>query len=112
MAFHDYQGDVSKILSRAQGSKQRCRSLAGSLSLLYGSRLYSAVCHMMIHPASVCTDRSCPSAGLQINKWARVQGGRCDNCSITRAMQDAYMKQVLGSRPSDAVFRYAWYSAR
>lgn len=82
MAFHDYQGDVSKLLSRAQGLKQR-----------YG--------------------KPCWITEFAINKWARMQGGRCDNCNITRPMQDAYMKQVLSALDSsDAVFRYAWYSAR
>ena len=82
MAFHDYQGDVSKILSRAQGLKQR-----------YG--------------------KPCWITEFAINKWARMQGGHCDNCNITRAMQDTYMKQVLSALDSsDAVFRYSWYTAR
>ena len=76
MAFHDYQGDVSKMLSRAQGLKQR-----------YG--------------------KPCWITEFAINKWARMQGGRCENCNITRSMQDAYMKQVLSALDSsDAVFRY------
>lgn len=82
IAFHDYQGDVSKILSRAQGLKER-----------YG--------------------KPCWITEFAINKWARMPGGQCDNCNITRSMQDAYMKQVLGPLDSsDAVFRYAWYTAR
>ena len=41
-----------------------------------------------------------------INKWA------CD-CVVTRAMQDAYMAEVLPALDRHpAVERYAWYTAR
>eukprot|EP01052_Picozoa_sp_SAG31_P007715 SAG31_NODE_372_length_16598_cov_44.705982_6_plen_72_part_00 len=30
-----------------------------------------------------------------INKWARLQDGVCDDCNITRPMQNEYMKAVL-----------------
>ena len=48
-----------------------------------------------------------------INKWARIQHGVCNNCNITRDMEDAYMKEVLPALDkSPAVHRYAWYTAR
>ena len=48
-----------------------------------------------------------------ISKWVRVHGDVCDNCHITRSMQDAYMKEALPSLDrSSAVHRYVWYSAR
>ena len=85
IAFHDYQGDVSKILSRAEGLLRR-----------YGKPTWITE--------------------FAINKWARVTkgpGGGCNECNITRAMQDDYMRQVLPAlEKSEAVHRYAWYSAR
>ena len=85
IAFHDYQGDVSKILSRAEGLLRR-----------YGKPTWITE--------------------FAINKWARitkVPGGGCNECNITRAMQDDYMRQVLPAlEKSEAVHRYAWYSAR
>ena len=85
IAFHDYQGDVSKILSRAEGLLRR-----------YGKPTWITE--------------------FAIQKWARVTkgpGGGCNECNITRAMQDDYMRQVLPAlEKSEAVHRYAWYSAR
>lgn len=51
---------------------------------------------------------------LAINKWARMgPGNTCNNCNITREMTDAYMQAVLPAlEESDAVFRYAWYTAK
>ena len=85
IAFHDYQGDVPKILSRAEGLLRR-----------YGKPTWITE--------------------FAIQKWARVTkgpGGGCNDCNITRAMQDDYMRQVLPAlEKSEAVHRYAWYSAR
>merc|ERR1712046_185444 len=64
IAFHDYGGHVSKLLSRAEGLMKR-----------YGKPTWITE--------------------LAINKWARISKGVCDSCNITRAMQDAYMKDVL-----------------
>merc|ERR1719273_2515009 len=48
-----------------------------------------------------------------INKWARTHHGVCNNCNITRDMEDTYMKAVLPALDnSDAVYRYAWYTER
>ena len=83
IAFHDYGGNVSKLLSRANGLMQR-----------YGKQTWITE--------------------FAINKWARIHHpGGCDNCNITRAMQDAYMKEVLPALDkSPAVYRYVWYTAR
>ena len=82
IAFHDYTGDVSRILGRAEGLMQR-----------YGKQVWITE--------------------FAINKWARMQGGVCDDCNITRPMQDKYMAEVLPALDkSDAVFRYVWYTAR
>jgi hypothetical protein len=82
IAFHDYQGDPLKIISKAEGLMKR-----------YGKPTWITE--------------------FAINKWARVQHGGCDNCNITRPMQDAYMREVLKVLDaSPAVARYAWYSAR
>ena len=48
-----------------------------------------------------------------INKWARIVNGKCENCNITRAMEDQYMQEVLPLLDaSPAVHRYAWFTAR
>ena len=59
IAFHDYQGDPDKILSKAAGLMKR-----------YGKPTWITE--------------------FAINKWARSQGGVCDDCNITRPMQDTY----------------------
>lgn len=82
IAFHDYGGNVSKILSRANGLMKR-----------YGKPTWITE--------------------FAINKWARLHDDKCDDCNITRAMQDAYMREVLPALDnSPAVHRYAWYTAR
>ena len=84
IAFHDYQGDVSKILSRAEGLLRR-----------YGKPTWITE--------------------FAVQKWARERdwGRDCNECNITRAMQDDYMRRVLPAlEKSEAVHRYAWYSAR
>eukprot|EP00040_Diaphanoeca_grandis_P006807 m.38679 g.38679 ORF g.38679 m.38679 type:complete len:398 (-) comp17987_c0_seq1:241-1434(-) len=82
IAFHDYNGDVFKLQSRANGLMKR-----------YGKPTWLTE--------------------FAINKWARIGPNGCDNCNITRAMQDEYMKAALPLLDKcDAVARYAWYSAR
>ena len=82
IAFHDYGGSVSKLLSRANGLMKR-----------YGK------------PTWVTE--------IAINKWARKHGAVCDDCHITRSMQDSYMKEALPALDrSPAVHRYAWYASR
>lgn len=82
IAFHDYQGNVSKIISRAEGLMKR-----------YGKPTWITE--------------------FAISKWGRTVNNKCEDCHITRAMQDAYMKEVLPALDKcDAVHRYVWYTAR
>lgn len=75
MAFHDYNGNVSRIIGRAKGLQKR-----------YGKPVWITE--------------------FAINKWA-YKG------NVNRSLTDAYMKDVLPAlEASDAVFRYAWYTAR
>ena len=82
MAFHDYTGNVTRLIKRAEGLYAR-----------YKKRVWVTE--------------------FAINKWARTVNGKCNNCNITREMTDAYMQEALSALDkSDAVFRYAWYTAK
>ena len=82
MAFHDYTGNVTRLIKRAEGLYAR-----------YKKRVWVTE--------------------FAINKWARTVNGKCNNCNITREMTDAYMQEALPLLDqNDAIYRYAWYSAR
>jgi hypothetical protein len=88
IAFHDYTGDVQRVIGRAEGLLRR-----------YGRRTW--LTEFAINTWG-CTKPGCVGSQYQCH---------CD--PPTRAQQDAYMRRVLPALEAcDAVYRYAWYTAR
>jgi hypothetical protein len=88
IAYHDYSGDVDKVIGRARGLQRR-----------YGGR------QVWLTEVAI-NEWGCRKPGCVGSRW------KC-KCEPTRADQDAYLQRLLPALEScDAVFRYVWYTAR
>ena len=79
------------------------------MPMIDGPAPVSLMDSLMAHAA-----RQIENTEIAINHWGcRANAPAVPSCNLTRAMQDAYMRDVLPLLDaSPAVYRYAWYSAR
>ena len=108
IAFHDYNGNVARLLQRASGLSSRYGPVIGQPA---GARIWITVSgtasQQTLSPFSEpCTKACCLAQEFAVNHWA------C-GCTVTRAMQDAYLAEALPALDNHpAIERYAWYTAR
>jgi hypothetical protein len=108
IAFHDYNGNVARLLQRASGLSSRYGPTIGQPA---GARIWITVSgtasQQTLSPFSEpCTKACCLAQEFAVNHWA------C-GCTVTRAMLDAYLAEALPALDNHpAIERYAWYTAR